>query len=318
MLTILLLVPQPAHAEQVNGEYTIGFNILHSDKKNASIAEGYWNQPAKVLIKDGSIRIQATINKHAWVTKFAISYNGSMSEVKTISVDEAANTRITEFQISNFTDLVESNVSVNIGEIDYEHSYTMYFKFKPDTLTLVKAEKPPVPDAPQAPAASAPAQEAPASPAPSASPPAAAPPQEVKPAAPVVEQKEKPTATPTLTPTPAPAEGAGQSDQDSPSQKNQSDDDAVLGAEEAAEPAEEAGSDGESGNEQSDAAQQGKDASEISAMEETPVADAVPAEETLEGEEGATGSTMIIVIAIIIVLIAAIAGIVYRTRHNKK
>lgn len=140
MMMIMMFVPKQAYAEYVNGEYTIEFNILHADKRNASIAEGYWNQPATVFIKDGDIRVQTTINKHAWVTEFAVSYNGQMNEVKTISVDEAANSRVTEFQIANFTDLVESNVSVSIAEINYDHSYTMYFKFKPETLTLVKAE----------------------------------------------------------------------------------------------------------------------------------------------------------------------------------
>src|SRR5690606_22887659 len=118
----------------------------------------YWNQPATVFMKDGSISVQTIINKHAWVKKFAISYNGSMREVTTISVDEATNARVTEFQVANLTDLVESNVSVTIDEIDYEHSYTMYFKFKPDTLTLVKAEEPKVPSAPEEAAKPAPVE----------------------------------------------------------------------------------------------------------------------------------------------------------------
>lgn len=147
LMCVLFLIPQAAYAEQADGEYTIGFNIMHADKKNASIAEGYWNQPAKLFIKDGNIRVQTTINKHAWVTAFATSYNGKMSEVKTISVDEAADERLTEFQIANLTDLVESNVSVTIDSIDYDHSYTMYFKFKPETLKLVKAAEEPAPDA---------------------------------------------------------------------------------------------------------------------------------------------------------------------------
>ncbi|WP_256758429.1 NEAT domain-containing protein [Cohnella sp. WQ 127256] len=296
MMVILLLVPQPAHAEQVNGEYTIGFNIMHADKKNASIAEGYWNQPAKVFIKDGSIRVQTTINKHAWVTQFAISYNGSMSEVRTISIDEVANARITEFQASNFTDLIESKVSVNIEEMDYEHSYTMYFKFKPDTLTLVKADKPQVPDASQNP-----------TPAPAL---------EVKPA----DQAKKPKEIPASTPAPTESATSEPRGTEPALQVDQSDKDitASEAKEQTAESAGKAGSDEGSGNEPSDAAQQEKDASETSVMEETADASAVPTEETLEQAEGGNGSQIAIVIAIIIVLIAIIAVIVNKTRHNKK
>jgi heme-binding NEAT domain protein len=268
MMTILLLVPQTTHAEQVNGEYTIGFSIMHADKKNASIAEGYWNQPAKVFIKDGNISVQTTINKHAWVSEFAISHNGSANEVKTLSVDEAVNTRITEFQVANFTDLVESNVSVYIEEIDYEHSYTMYFKFKPETLTLVKAAKPQVPIATAQAAAPVPAQVA-------------------APADPAEEPMDNlaSTAAPTSPPVTALEEDE----------------------KEATHTAGEAGSDEGAAHEQIDVAQQEKDAPEISVIAETADTVAAPAEETVEeGSDGSNIALIITIIIVLAAIIAVI------------
>jgi len=305
VMVILLLVPQPAHAEQVNGEYTIGFNIMHADKKNASIAEGYWNQPAKVFIKDGHIRIHTTINKHAWVTKFAISYNGSMNEAKTISVDEAANTRVTEFQVANFTDLVESNVSVYIEEIDYDHSYTMYFKFKPETLTLVKAEETQAPAATQAPAVTEQVQAATPTPA-----------REVMPA----EQSELQKASPTPAPSSTAAAAAEDSSQDSTLEGEQSTNDleSAGAGEGTTETLGEAVPDGQPETERSDADQQEKEASEMVESTETAGATNLPTAETEALEEGSSNGNLVIIIAIIIVLIAILAVIVYRTRHNKK
>lgn len=309
MMLLLLFVPQPANAEHVNGEYTIEFNILHADKRNASIAEGYWNQPATVYIKDGDIRVQTTINKHAWVTAFAVSYKGTMSEVKTISIDEEANIRVTEFPIANFTDLVESNVSVTIEEIDYEHSYTMYFKFKPETLTLVKADESAESDVPEQPTTSAPAEDSK-----------------------LEEATEDQGESPALTPA-EPTDASERSSSDPTPQAEQSDsknlqaaDDEEAADESAAQP----DSDAEVGAESSDAV--GEDEEEmptetedIAQAEQDASEDNEAAQEEAAGSDDAAekseksniGSTITIIV-VLIVFVGIIAMTAYRARQNKQ
>lgn len=309
MFIIILLVPQPANAEHVNGEYTIEFNILHADKRNASIAEGYWNQPATVYIEDGDIRVQTTINKHAWVTAFAVSYKGTMSEVKTISIDEEANTRVTEFPVANLTDLVESNVSVTIDEIGYEHSYTMYFKFKPETLTLVKADESAVSDVPEQPTTPASAEDP-------------------KPEEPAEDQGESPALTPVES-----ADASEQSGSEPASQTKQSDpnseaaDDEEAADESAAQP----GSDAEVGADSRDAAgdedeeEMPAETEDIVQVEQDASEDNEAAHDEAAGFEDAAekseksniGSTITIIV-VLIVFVGIIAMTAYRTRQNKK
>lgn len=299
-----LLLPQAIHALEADGEYTIGFNIMHADKRNASIAEGYWDQPAKLIVQDGRICVRTTINKHAWVTGFATRYNGTMTDVKTISVDEGANERLTEFQIANVTDLVESHVSVTIDEMNYDHSYTMYFKFNPDTLTLVKAAEGAGPSASSpasSPAATAVATAIPKATSTPASTPAAS------------------HATPAASLQPTPSAGSTHQAATSPSS---------LSDAEEAEPertdssdsaqAEDANPEAAQNDEVAEAASSAN--SDIQAGEgaSSELAAEAGSAEAAEIEESDTNRNGMIFIIVLIVLVAAAAAIVFKTRHHKK
>ncbi|QNK59259.1 NEAT domain-containing protein [Paenibacillus sp. PAMC21692] len=292
LMLAFLLLPEAAYAEQADGEYTIGFNIMHADKKNASIAEGYWNQPAKLTIKDGGMRVQTTINKHAWVTEFATRYNGKMTDVKTISVDEAANERLTEFQIANLTDLVESSVSVTIDEMDYDHSYTMYFKFKPETLTLVKAA------GESAPAATKPAETKPAATTPPKTATAPTNPPAESTETPVSSIKPSASAVPTNQTAPSPVPTSEADEQEF----IDSNANATPSAIPVTEPASV-----ENDNQSEEAVLSESDAGAESV-------DPIQIEET-----DRNGNQVIVTVVLVVLLAAAAAAaIVYKTRRNKK
>jgi len=124
-----------------DGEYTVEYEILKGDPKDdsTSLANGYWNQPATVIVKNGAITVRTVINKDAWVIEFATKQGSSFVDAKVVSRDTKNDSRVVEFGVSSLEQDLVSSMTVDIPSINYYHSYEARFRFYPDTLKLVKA-----------------------------------------------------------------------------------------------------------------------------------------------------------------------------------
>lgn len=152
LLGILLLQAYPASAANplADGEYTIDFEILKGDPKDdsTSLANGYWNKPATVIVKNGEMTVQTVINKNEWVVEFATQQGGRFVDAKVVSSNKEKDTRVVEFKLGSMdTDLV-TTMTVDIPSQNYYHSYETRFRFYADTLKLVKAAEPAATQAP--------------------------------------------------------------------------------------------------------------------------------------------------------------------------
>lgn len=142
LAVVLLHAPQGFAASSLaDGEYTIDFEILKGDPKDdsTSLANGYWNKPATVIVKNGAVTVRTVINKDAWVTAFSTKQGSSFAETKVISRNTKKDTRLVEFKVSSFDEDLVTSMTVDIPSQNYYHSYETRFRFYPDTLTLVKA-----------------------------------------------------------------------------------------------------------------------------------------------------------------------------------
>ena len=148
---VLLHAPQSfAAGELADGEYTIDFEILKGDPKDdsTSLANGYWNKPATLIIKNSKISVRTVINKDAWVTEFSTKQGSSFTETKVISRNTDKDTRLVEFKISSLSEDLVATMSVDIPSQNYYHSYETRFRFYPDTITPVKLDEPTATEAP--------------------------------------------------------------------------------------------------------------------------------------------------------------------------
>ncbi|MCM3633829.1 NEAT domain-containing protein [Paenibacillus camelliae] len=148
---VLLHAPQSfAAGELADGEYTIDFEILKGDPKDdsTSLANGYWNKPATLIIKNSKISVRTVINKDAWVTEFSTKQGSSFTETKVISRNTDKDTRLVEFKISSLSEDLVATMSVDIPSQNYYHSYETRFRFYPDTITTVKLDEPTATEAP--------------------------------------------------------------------------------------------------------------------------------------------------------------------------
>lgn len=141
LLTVFCTAKLMAASTLEDGEYTVDYEILKGDPKDdsTSLANGYWNKPATVIVKNGAISVRTVINKDAWVIEFATKQGSSFVDAKVISRDTKNDSRIVEFGVSSLEQDQVTSMTVDIPSMNYYHSYEARFRFYPDTLKLVKA-----------------------------------------------------------------------------------------------------------------------------------------------------------------------------------
>ncbi|WP_020618812.1 heme uptake protein IsdC [Paenibacillus daejeonensis] len=139
-LVLSLLWAGLIHAQSLdNGVYTVDYTVLKAENDSASMANDYWEKPAKLTVQDGKVTIQMTVNHSQWVTEFKVPAGGNYVDTKVISTDTGADKRTVEFTAAGIEQPILSKIHVTVAEIDYDHDYTIRFAFKPDSLKLIQA-----------------------------------------------------------------------------------------------------------------------------------------------------------------------------------
>ncbi|WP_427109498.1 NEAT domain-containing protein [Lysinibacillus xylanilyticus] len=135
-------------------EWSMNYVLLVDGKNEQSIMNTYVNPVVNIKEKNGKFHACMTILKSNWITGLTVDQQGNQVEPKLISLVD--NTRIVEFEISNFEKPLRMWVKVDIPDISYHHQYYVNLKFdqqqvakflnKPSTKEPSKQvnEKPPV------------------------------------------------------------------------------------------------------------------------------------------------------------------------------
>nr|WP_276322093.1 heme uptake protein IsdC [Paenibacillus thalictri] len=123
-----------------DGTYTVGYTIKQAENDSASMANDYFEKPAKLFVKDGKQELQIQMNHSKWITQFKVPDNGGFSDAAVVSSDSTADTRIVRFKLNDdLSKPLLSKIHVTVESIDYDHDYTIRFAF--DEKSLKKAEE---------------------------------------------------------------------------------------------------------------------------------------------------------------------------------
>lgn len=131
-----------AATDLADGTYTINYTVLHAENDSASMANDYWEKPAKIIVKDGTMQMQMTINHSSWVTEFKVPAGGGYRDVDVISTDSGADKRVVQFPIEDLSKPLASKIHVTVKDIDYDHDYTIRFSFDTNSIKPVGTVKP--------------------------------------------------------------------------------------------------------------------------------------------------------------------------------
>lgn len=110
---------------------TFNYEVLKYKTQDTSIANDYFNKPAKYIKKNGKLYVQITVNHSHWITGMSIEGH----KEKIISQDKAKDERTSEFEVSKIDGLVDGKIDVYINEkvngkpFLYDHHYNITYKF---------------------------------------------------------------------------------------------------------------------------------------------------------------------------------------------
>ncbi|CAM4344975.1 heme uptake protein IsdC [Paenibacillus endophyticus] len=135
---VLFAIPVVSAAEYEDGTYSIDYVIKKAEDESASMANDYWEKPAKVIVDNGKLTIQIQINHSKWVTEFKTpTSSGGYSEAKVVSSNKADDTRLTQFSVADLSATMLSKIHVTVPDIDYDHDYTIRFDFDASSMKLI-------------------------------------------------------------------------------------------------------------------------------------------------------------------------------------
>lgn len=128
-----------ASPKLADGTYTLKYNILKAENDSVSMANDYFEKPAKLYVKKGQMTIQIKLNHSEWTTGFKVNYKGKIMDTKVIQKDAKTDTRIVQFPITSVNSPLISKIYVTVPAYSYDHDYTIRFAFDSKSIKKVAA-----------------------------------------------------------------------------------------------------------------------------------------------------------------------------------
>ncbi|MGX5677206.1 heme uptake protein IsdC [Bacillus toyonensis] len=129
MLAFLVVPFGQASAKLADGTYDINYVIQKAENESASMANDYFEKPAKLVVKNGEMKVQVPMNHSAWITEFKAPENGNFVDAKVVSKDEGADKRTVEFKVDDLSKPLGVKIHVVVPSANYDHHYTIRFAF---------------------------------------------------------------------------------------------------------------------------------------------------------------------------------------------
>ncbi|MCU5392917.1 heme uptake protein IsdC [Bacillus toyonensis] len=129
MLAFLVVPFGQASAKLADGTYDINYVIQKAENESASMANDYFEKPAKLVVKNGEMKVQVPMNHSAWITEFKAPENGNFVDAKVVSKDEGADKRTVEFKVDDLSKPLGVKIHVVVPSANYDHHYTIHFAF---------------------------------------------------------------------------------------------------------------------------------------------------------------------------------------------
>ncbi|WP_412519989.1 heme uptake protein IsdC [Staphylococcus simulans] len=115
-------------------EKELNYDILKHKTQDVSMANDYFNKPAKLIDKNGKQYVQFTVNHSHWIVNF--TFNGQKETV--VHEDKAKDERTSEFSIDKTSGEIPGTIKVYIDEevngkpFKYDHNYNITYLLKGD------------------------------------------------------------------------------------------------------------------------------------------------------------------------------------------
>ncbi|WP_432357123.1 NEAT domain-containing protein [Sporosarcina sp. UB5] len=121
-----------------DGDYTIGFKVLHAteEKESPGMAR-FIETPAALSVKDGKQVVTFTLTNNEQITAFQVEQNDEFVDATVVSVDEEKNHRVVSFEVADFSKIMNAKVSVHVASANHTGNHTVRLAFDQDSIAKV-------------------------------------------------------------------------------------------------------------------------------------------------------------------------------------
>jgi len=131
-------ITQAASSGLANGTYTLKYDVLKAENNSVSMANDYFEKPAKLYVKNGKMTMQVQLNHSEWTTQFKVKYKGKITDTKVIQSNSKKDTRIVQFPIADIKNPIVSKIHVTVSSYNYDHDYTIRLALDQKSLKAIR------------------------------------------------------------------------------------------------------------------------------------------------------------------------------------
>ena len=142
--------PEAPATSLEDGEYTIGFKVLHeTEEKESPGMARFIETPAALSVTDGKQVVTFTLTNNEQITEFQVEQDGEFVDATVVNVDEEANKRTVSFEVADFSEIMNAKVTVFVASANHTGNHTIRLAFDQDSVEPVATETPETPEQPE-------------------------------------------------------------------------------------------------------------------------------------------------------------------------
>lgn len=125
---------EAAAVKLADGTYEVQYTVKKPDDESVSIANDYFEKPARVEVSNGEAAVYFQTNHNKWITSLKYPAGTEGVELEVIDANEAEDTKVIRLPHKNVLEPAAILVHVTIDELGYDQAYTVRLVFETDHL----------------------------------------------------------------------------------------------------------------------------------------------------------------------------------------
>ncbi|MCS7460317.1 NEAT domain-containing protein [Paenibacillus doosanensis] len=120
-----------------DGKYKMNYTVLKYGTDEQSVMQTYVVTPGLLTVKSGKQYFSFELKQSKEITAFKTDLNGTLNDAAVVSNNEAANTRVVQFEVSDLASKLKAWVKIDWAEMNYFHEYDVQITFDQASMSKV-------------------------------------------------------------------------------------------------------------------------------------------------------------------------------------
>lgn len=125
-----------------DGTYEVEYTVKKPDNDSVSIANDYFEKPARVEVRNGEAVVYFQTNHNKWMTSLQYPAGADAVALQAVEENEAEDKKVFRLPHANVLEPAVLQVHVKIDELGYDQAYSVRLVFKTEQLPLLDEAAP--------------------------------------------------------------------------------------------------------------------------------------------------------------------------------